>query len=454
MTLGNAARQDGVADGGDLPRVLIVSESTSAAFGGEAVLPLHYFRGLKRLEVPVWLITHARTRDELSKLFPDDRHIHYVEDSVLDRVTWRIGQFMPARLANFTLGFLSRLFTQLAQRRLARRLIRSERIDVVHQPTPVSPREPSVLYNLGAPVVIGPLNGGMSFPPAFAGRSGSVETSFMRVGRAVASLLNRLIPGKRYAALLLVANRRTRDALPKSVTAPVEELVENGVDFAVWHAAIDPLVGQATEGSPAELTEAGMRFAYLGRLVDWKCVDLLLEAVALASRVRPLRLDIIGDGPERASLEKLAGSLGLLNANGKALVTFVGWMSQPACAARLRQADALVLPSLYECGGAVVLEAMSLAKPVIATNWGGPADYLDPSCGILVAPAGRQEFISALRDAMLKLSDAPEESRQMGKRGLAKVRAEYDWDLKVQQILKHYCAVRDRSAQHAPASLH
>ena len=40
----------------------------------------------------------------------------------------------------------------------------------------------------------------------------------------------------------------------------------------------------------------------------------------------------------------------------------------------------------------MVLEAMAMAKPVIATAWGGPLDYLDPSCGILVAPSGEDEL--------------------------------------------------------------
>ena len=58
-------------------------------------------------------------------------------------------------------------------------------------------------------------------------------------------------------------------------------------------------------------------------------------------------------------------------------VKFSGFLSQPDCARRLQAADVFVLPSLFECGGAVVLEAMAVGLPVIATAWGGPLDYLD-----------------------------------------------------------------------------
>ncbi len=79
--------------------------------------------------------------------------------------------------------------------------------------------------------------------------------------------------------------------------------------------------------------------------------------------------------PEDAAEDSAAGT-----------IQFAGWLSQSDCKVRLNAADCLVLPSLFECGGAVVLEAMALGKPVIATAWGGPLDYLDADCGILVQP--------------------------------------------------------------------
>src|SRR3954471_15569514 len=69
--------------GADIPRVLIVADHASARFGGEAALPLHYFRLLRARNAPVWLISHARTRDELQALFGDDARILYVEDTRL-----------------------------------------------------------------------------------------------------------------------------------------------------------------------------------------------------------------------------------------------------------------------------------------------------------------------------------------------------------------------------------
>ncbi|MEG4272912.1 MULTISPECIES: glycosyltransferase [unclassified Microcoleus] len=55
-------------------------------------------------------------------------------------------------------------------------------------------------------------------------------------------------------------------------------------------------------------------------------------------------------------------------------VVFSGWLSQGECALKMQQAHAMVFPSVRECGPAVVMEAMAVGWPVIATNWGGPAD--------------------------------------------------------------------------------
>ena len=412
-------------------KILIVAEHASARFGGEAALPLHYFRVLRRRGFEVRLITHARTRSELSELFPDTPDIFYIEDSRFHKLMYRMSGILPSRVAYSTVGFASRLSVQLEQRRLIKRLVGERCVDIVHQPMPVSPREPSMMSNLGVPVVIGPMNGGMDYPPAFRRSRGMTEKVVMTLGRASANVLNRVMPGKRNAAKLLVANKRTRAALPAGVNGDVVGLVENGVDLNVWKPD-----GRAfTDG-------AATAFVFMGRLVDWKAVDLLLHAFARARSSAPMRLWILGDGPERHRLGSLAAQLGLTAADGQpqgiGCVEFAGWLSQADCAVRLKQADCLVLPSLLECGGAVVLEAMSLAKPVIATAWGGPLDYLDESCGVLIAPDSREALISGMSDAMASLAADPTLRDAMGRNGLVKAHREYDWERKVDRMLEIY----------------
>jgi len=413
-------------------RALIVAEHASLKFGGEAALPVHYYRILRRRQIPVWLVVHERTRGELESLFPLDRdRIVFVPDTKAHLFVWQLSQLLPDRISSFTTGFLLRYLTQVAQRREIRRLLREQAITVIHQPIPVSPKEPSLIFGMNVPVIMGPMNGGMHYPPGFLKLQTRTERLALATGRALADLMNFLMPGKRRASMLLVANERTRAALPRGVCSNVVMLVENGVDLALWSMPYS---------SAKESASIPARFVFMGRLVDWKAVDLLLLAFKRASAQTTMTLAIIGSGDERVNLEQLARSLDILDEKsdqpGKAC--FLGWMSQADCAAQLARSDALVLPSMAECGGAVVLEAMAMEVPVIATAWGGPLDYLDSSCGILVEPSSKEAFVENLALALVRLATHPQERRAMGKAGRLKVIRDFDWEGKVDRMLEHY----------------
>lgn len=405
-------------------RIIIVADNASSLFGGEAFIPLNYFRILLARNVDVRLVVHARNKTELIKQFPDDQErLYFVEDTWLHKRLFHFGQYLPRRLAEATTGLVIHLTTQSSQRRIVRALVRTFGIDVVHQPIPVSPKTPSQMWGVGAPVIIGPLNGGMEYPPAFRGEQGMLSRLGMLFGRALANFSNMLIPGKRLARLIVVANRRTQDALPIGIEGEVVEIVENGVDFSVWQrkpALLQPL-------------DSPIRFVFIGRLIDWKAVEIVLEALHRLQGQISATFEIIGDGPMRQNWQAAADQLGLAS-----VVKFSGFMSQQDCARRLQQADVFVLPSLFECGGAVVLEAMAVGVPVIATAWGGPLDYLDQTCGILVSPHSREALITGFAAGMKTLAQSPQLRAEMGQAGSTRARQHFDWQRKIDQILELY----------------
>ena len=400
-------------------RICIVAEHASSKFGGEAVLPLHYFAGLRRRGVEAWLVVHSRTREELEAALPNERdRMRFIPDAWFHKLLFRLSGFLPRRISEASLGLLSQLATQYLARKIARELISTERVDLVHQPIPVSPRFPSLMTGLGVQVVIGPMNGGMEYPAAFR----HAESAFSRIaigfGRGLSDFFNSLLPGKKRADVLLVANERTRLALPSGVRGRVIELVENGVQLGTW------------AGSGEAMTTRRPRFVFLGRLVDWKALDVVIEAL---TRVPAAELTVIGDGGMREPWRQAAERLGVADR-----VEFTGFLPQTECAPRLREALALVLPSIYECGGAVVLEAMASGIPVIATNWGGPADYLDQSCGFLVEPTSRQAMVEGFAAAMAKLIAEPQLRDKLGARGRERVEEHFDWAKKIDRILEIY----------------
>lgn len=414
------------------PKVVIVADNASAIFGGESLHPLRYFRIMLRKGVDVMLVTHARNRNHLSEILGDDvGRVVFVPDSKFYSICHRLYLTMPPRIANFTIGLLDRMVTQIRAARIARNIVRDGRAQVVFQPMPISPKEISFVHGMGAPVVIGPLDGGMRFPPAFGDRDHPAALIFIAAARRMSHLLHWLVPGKIRADVLLVSNERTRRGLPRGVRGRVIEFNENGVELDIWQAR-----------PPGSSNAAAVRFTYMGRLVDWKAVDVLIKAFSRAAKSSNATLEIIGDGPLRGELEALAASLGV---NGR--VQFRGWMLQSQAAERLRQADVFVLPSLYECGGAVVLEAMAVGIPVIATRWGGPADYVNDECGILVEPSSEEALIDGIATAMTRLGTSPELRQAMGNAGRRRIEERFSWEQKVDDLLGIFRTLKNRDVQ-------
>ena len=157
--------------------------------------------------------------------------------------------------------------------------------------------------------------------PQIISLDGYFERFCIFILRSTANFWNRVLPGKLNAALLLVANKRSYDALPSRLQQKrVVELPENGVDLDVFL----PL--------PHNENLKTVNLIYVGALIDWKRVDLLVDACARLVDKVDFRLDIVGDGPERRSLETRVRALSLTSR-----VTFHGRLTHGAVAPIMRK---------------------------------------------------------------------------------------------------------------------
>ncbi len=166
------------------------------------------------------------------------------------------------------------------------------------------------------------------------------------------------------------------------------------------------------------------RLVAAGRLTRQKNYPLLLHAIKRVIKEKPVHLYILGEGPERPSIEKLIQALDL-----KAFVDLLGFQSNPFV--YMKQADIFVLSSDFEGFGNVIVEAMALGVPVIATNCPyGPAEILaDGRYGVLV-PVRHEE---ALAEAILSLLRSPDTRRKLGAK--ARKRAK---DFSIEQVIPLY----------------
>jgi glycosyltransferase involved in cell wall biosynthesis len=397
-------------------RILIVCESASNQFGGEAMLPFKYFNYLKELDHEVYLLTHSRSHESIDSVM----NVIYIRDTRAQVYLHQLGTYLPERVALVTTGVLSHYITQIYQHVYARRIVKSKKIDLIHEPAPVSPKQPSMMFALGVPVIIGPMNGGMVFPKPFKYMAGNFERALQRIVRFASHIFNIVTPGKLLASRLLVANQRTKDALPYFYFGRVIEIVENAADEI---SSDDSM--QKYKKDPSEK----INVLFVGRLVDWKAIDILLEVFSDMDE-DAFQFDIVGDGPEMAKLQLLAQNLNN--------VTFHGWVEHTKVNDFYDKADIFVLPSVRECGGAVVLEAMARGVPTIATNWGGPADYIAEGTGILVDPTSRAYMVDAFKNQIEMLAKDPEKRMIMGTKAKAHVQANFLWQEKVKKMIELY----------------
>lgn len=135
----------------------------------------------------------------------------------------------------------------------------------------------------------------------------------------------------------------------------------------------------------------GETVLFAGRLAREKGISVLLRA--LAQLQVPFKAVIAGNGPQRASSEKLASELGL-----EERVRFLGWLPKAVLRRKFAGCTLLVLPSLWpEPFGLVGPEAMAYGKPVVAFDVGGVRDWLvDRVNGFLVPRGERRELAAAI----------------------------------------------------------
>lgn len=170
---------------------------------------------------------------------------------------------------------------------------------------------------------------------------------------------------------------------------------------------------------------SGVRLLFIGRLTAIKGLRVLLEAFGDALEARPdLHLTIVGDGDDRAHLEKMAKPLG-------ASVTFAGFKSQQGVAEALREADIFVLPSFAEGLPVVLMEALASGTPVIATQVAGVNELVEHGTNGFLVPAGDN---ASLTQRILDMAADPALRASMGEHGQAKVAREFDVRIEAARI--------------------
>jgi glycosyltransferase involved in cell wall biosynthesis len=165
----------------------------------------------------------------------------------------------------------------------------------------------------------------------------------------------------------------------------------------------------------------------LSRLSDTRkgVADFLAMAAQVAPRCAAARFLIVGEGVLRPALEQRAEELGIRDR-----VTFAGWRTDVT--AVLAGMDVFVMPSLFEGGPTTVLEAMAMARPVVATCVGMVPEVIEDGRSGLIVPPGDADGLAVAVDRLL--ADAASR-RDMGQSARAAAEQNFSIDIMVERYL-------------------
>jgi glycosyltransferase involved in cell wall biosynthesis len=371
----------------------------------------------------VALVVGSPSEDPVRRAKAPFRTIEVVRMPLLERIyAWSLRRIFKYNydtqvLTAFIYPF-SLAFEWHAWRQLRRRIFAGE-FDVVLRIMPMTPVLPSpfafFLRKGPIPFVIGPLNGGLPWPPGFRQLDNQKEL--------VSNLRNlyRYLPFARstyrHAAAIIAASSQTY------------------AEFAAYRGKLffvpEPGIGRSLCSGDSRSPGPGVKLEliFVGGLVPRKACDLALRAAAPLLRSDLAGFTVIGDGPERDRLEQLAGSLGIEKA-----VFFSGWLSHAEVLRRLRSADVMVFPSVRDNGAGVVFEALAAGAVPVVADFGGPGDIVHPEVGYKVPLTNEIDVVAQMEKILTELAHNRDRLEQLRRRGMAYVQERLTWDAKAQTV--------------------
>lgn len=412
------------------PRILLSAYQCGPGLGSVSQIGWEWYSRLAR-QTPVTLLTHVRNREALTKAGAPlpGTEVHYIDTEWFAGPLYRFAShlFPSSQHSVFLISSLDFfVFDYFALKLLRNGLAGRHRFDLVHAVTPVSPVAATRLHRLRLPLVVGPWNGGLSSPATFPEIMSQDSAWIYRI-RDFGKLLDRVLGTTRRASLILSATRSTDESIPQYGRSACVRMLENGVDLEMFHPA---------QGIPAPSANEPLRIVFVGRLLPMKGVPMLLEAVGRVQYEFPIRVTIVGDGPLRNQWEEEARKHGVAE-----VCRFTGNLPLPEVAAAMRTSHVFCLPSVRESGGAVLLEAMASGVPILAVNYGGPAEVIDHAVGRPLSCDGPEPLVKDMVAAFRDIARDPEAWRQRGLVGRRRAEEQYGWDAKINSALNLYAAV-------------
>ncbi len=401
-------------------RVLLSAYACEPHRGSEPGVGWNQVRQAARFH-EVWVLTRANNREAIESELARNPlpHVHW---KYYDLPGWL--RFWKKGVRGIHLYYY---LWQLGAYRRFRRLHKEIRFDLAHHVTFVNYWTPSLMALLPVPFLWGPVGGGESAPGCFRATfswRGRAFELFRDIARWIGEHDPLVRMTARRARLALATTPETAARLTRLGCPSVRLL---GVS-ALEESDLEKLAARTTTSG------AALRLLSAGTLSHLKGYHLGLEAFARTkNRLSGATYWLIGNGPERRRLMKLADRLGLEDR-----VRFLGTLPRERVLQILTGGDVFVHPSLHDSGSWACLEAMAAGCPVVCFDLGGPAVHISPEYGIKLPATDREQAVERLSEAMLLLGTDRQLRARMGQAGRRSARQLFSWERKGRRLRALY----------------
>jgi glycosyltransferase involved in cell wall biosynthesis len=407
-------------------KVLLLADLCNPTFASTPYFGYQIVRAIARKVDQATLVTQVRNQGSMTKNDLGVAELTFVDSEYIARplaqlASWVQGDPNKGMTIGAALHYPSSLaFDWEVWKQYGTRLKRGE-FDVAHRVTPLSPTTASPMVRWSpVPFVVGPVNGGLRWPKSFRAELAR-EREWLTYLRRLHKWLPYYNSTYRKSAAILAGFQHTIQDLPSKVRPITFDCSDVGYEDRPDNTTLD------RHSSPS------MTVLFVGRLVPYKCADVVVQAFADSVQLRQHRLVIIGDGPERPRIEQMIKENGL-----EGCVQLTGWLAHEDVMRWMRQADVFAFPSIRELGAGVVVEAMGMGVACVASDYGAPGFYAAEGRGITIPLTTKPALVEGYVKTLEELASDPEKRARIGAAGRRYAQANLTWDAKAENILEVY----------------
>ena len=384
-------------------RILLLSQFFSSTQGGGEYIFKLISKTLAEHDHKVWVITNKILNEE----YPAHKNIELI--FVPPVINYK-GVLPPTFVGNI------RYFVNAA--RVGMKIIKKEKIDLIHSNNFSPSLAGSLLSFVTSKSHVITVHDIFSLCGKDYWKLWGKQSQVSKINVFLGPIFEKLMIRLRYNCIHTVSNTTKDDLLQFGAKKPIY-VIHNSVD-------VQP------NPNPVEVNP--YQFIYVGRLVFYKNLEVVIKAVHIARKIEPkVKLIIVGSGPHQKTLEGLSKKMQLEDN-----IEFKGHVDEKEKVDLISSSCALVFPSLCEGFGLVILEAFAQNKPVLVSDMKPMSDIVShEKTGYVINPHDEKQWSKFL----LEIINNPEKSRILGKNGAQLFAATYNQDSFYQNIVKMYSEI-------------